>query len=77
MTVLSNCILLSDEEKEAVNKAHDIVVERFAAAGEVYDYRIRESVEWCLMGALHIGGIEAMMRYAKEAPIKKKRRVTA
>lgn len=65
-------ISLSDEEQEAMNKAHNIVVEKFAAAGEVYGYETREAVEWCLLGALRIGGIPEMMRYVTETPIKKK-----
>lgn len=68
-------IVLDSEEKEAFNKAHDIVVERFAKEGHLYNHKIREAVSWCFYGALRIGGIPEMMRYASEVPIAKKKEV--
>ena len=72
MTIKNSEIILTDEEQQAVSKAHDIIVERFAAAGISYGYHVREQVGWVLLGALHTGGIDGMMRYAKEAPINRK-----
>lgn len=65
-------IVLTREEREAFNKAHDIVVERFAKEGQLYNHKVREAVSWCFYGALRIGGIPEMMRYATDTPFKNK-----
>lgn len=65
-------IVLTKDEREAFNKAHDIVVERFAKEGRLYNHKVREAVSWCFYGALRIGGIPEMMRYATDTPFKNK-----
>jgi hypothetical protein len=60
---------LSEEEARAIGKAHEIAVERCAAAGVGYGEKQKEWMYWCLMGALRIGGIDEMMRYVREAKI--------
>ncbi len=70
-------IVLNKAEREAFNKAHDIVVERFAKEGQLYNHKVREAVSWCFYGALRLGGIPEMMRYAAETPIEKKKEAKA
>ena len=74
MIVTKTDFILTDEEKDAVANAHEIVEVRCKASGVIYDEAMREQVTWCFMGAMHIGGISAVMQYAKEAPIRTKRR---
>lgn len=77
MQITKRGVVLTQEERAAVNKAHDIMVEKFAEAGESYDYKMRETVEYWLYGALYTTGIEGMMKIAREAKIAKKRRESA
>lgn len=77
MKITKRGVILTPEERTAVNKAHDIMVEKFAAAGESYDYQMRETVKYWLYGALYTTGIEGMMKCVTEAKIAKKRRETA
>lgn len=77
MQITKRGVVLTPEERAAVNKAHDIMVEKFTAAGESYDKKMRETVEYWLYGALYTTGIEGMMKCATEAKIAKKRRATA
>ena len=77
MQVTKRGVALTKEERAAVNKAHDIIVERFAAAGEPYDYKMREMVEYWLFGALYTTGIEGMMKCAAETKIVRKGSATA
>lgn len=77
MKITKHGVVLTREERAAVNKAHDLMVEKFAAAGESYDYKMRETVEYWLYGALYTKGVEGMMKCAAEAKIAKKRRATA
>ena len=60
MRITNRGVILTPEEKAAVNKAHDIMVEKFAAAGMTYDYNLRETVEYWLYGALYTAGIEVV-----------------
>ena len=77
MRITNRGVILTPEEKEAVNKAHDIMVEKFTEAGQTYDYKLRETVEYWLYGALYTTGIEGMMKIAREARIAENRRESA
>lgn len=76
MRTTSKGVILTKKEREAVNKAHDIMVEKFAAAGEKYDYNMRETVEYWLYGALYTKGIDGMLKYAVEAKIAERKGAT-
>lgn len=77
MQITKRGVVLTQEERTAVNKAHDIMVEKFAEAGESYDYKMRETVEYWLYGALYTTGIKGMMKCVTEAKIARKRRASA
>lgn len=62
-------VTLSDEEELAIEEAHEIVSRRCAEAGVKYAEDQRRLMYWCFMGALRIGGVNELMRYAREAKI--------
>lgn len=65
------CVTLSDEEKAAVAQAKEIVARRCREAGVKYSEEQERLMYWCFMGALRVGGIGELMRYAGEAKIRK------
>ena len=77
MQITKRGVVLTLEERAAVNQAQNIMVEKFAAAGVTYDYKLRETVEYWLYGALYTTGIEGMMKIAREARIAENRRESA
>lgn len=77
MQITKRGVILTPEERAAVNQAQNIMVEKFAEAGATYDYSMREAVEYWLYGALYITGIEGMMKIVREAKIAEKRRKSA
>lgn len=56
-------------ELEAIKQAYEIAESRCAEAGVMLDREQRELLGWCFNGALRIGGIPELMRYATEAKI--------
>ena len=61
-------------ELEAIKKAYEIVEARCAEAGVEFGREQREWMGWCFDGALRLGGIPELMRYATEAKIVGKKR---
>lgn len=56
-------------ELEAIKRAYEIAESRCAEAGVTLDREQKELLGWCFDGALRIGGIPELMRYATEAKI--------
>lgn len=56
-------------EPEAIKRAYEIVEARCAEAGVALGREQRELLGWCFDGALRIGGIPELIRYATEAKI--------
>ena len=65
-------IELTEKESDMFGKALVKLKSRLEEAGVDYNEKIDESVRYCLYGALYTGGVQGMMRFAFEAPIKTK-----
>lgn len=59
-------------ELEAIDKAYEIIEARCTEAGVNLSSRQRELLGWCFAGALKLGGIHELMRYAAEVKIQGK-----
>lgn len=64
-------ISISEEEELAIKNAYEVVSER---CGADYVQQEKDRLYWCFLGALRIGGIAGLERYAKEAKTYKKKR---
>ena len=71
MRVVRDRIVLSTEEKEAMEEAHRIVAERAEKENGVYD---NEMLEWRLLGKLNAGlSAEELLEWTRIAPFQRKR----
>lgn len=67
---------LSKEDSEAIERAHEIIAGRCAAAGVEYGEDQKRWVYWCFLAALRLGGVDELMRYAREVKIRRKAKIT-
>ena len=63
-------IILSDEEKEAINEAHEIVVQRYKDMGLIQQPWEKDHLEYRFLGILRYEEIEAMLNFARTARMK-------
>lgn len=64
-------VIFSEEEKEALKSAHEIVEKRFVEEGLELTERIVRQIDSIFQGILRFDGIEELIKYAKTAKISK------
>ena len=66
---ITDIITLTEEENRAMDKAHEIVAERYKQLGLVQSSYEKESLEYALLGKLRFEGIQDMLSWANTATI--------
>ena len=70
---VAEIIIMTDEENVAIDRAHEIVAERYKQLGMEQTAWDKEHLEYALQGKLRFDGIEEMLRWAKTAAISKRK----
>ena len=58
---MTETIVLTTEESDALEQCHDILRERYEELGELYDKENQDRCEWWLLGILKFDGIDKLM----------------
>ena len=69
---VTEIITMTDEENAAIDRAHEIVAERYKQLGMEQTAWEKEHLEYALRGKLRFNGIEEMLRWAKTVVISKR-----
>lgn len=70
---VAEIIIMTDEENVAIDRAHEIVAERYKQLGMEQNAWDKEHLEYALQGKLRFDGVEEMPRWAKTAAISKRK----
>ncbi len=70
---VAEIIIMTDEENVAIDRAHEIVAERYKQLGMEQNAWDKEHLEYALQGKLRFDGVEEMLRWAKTAAISKRK----
>ncbi len=70
---VAEIIIMTDEENVAIDRAHEIVAERYKQLGMEQTAWDKEHLEYALKGKLRFDGVEEMLRWAKTAAISKRK----
>lgn len=70
---VTEIIIMTDEENAAIDRAQEIVAERYKQLGLEQTAWEKEHLKYALQGKLRFDGIEEMLRWAKTAMIGKRK----
>lgn len=70
---VTEIIIMTDEENAAIDRAQEIVAERYKQLGLEQIAWDKEHLEYALQGKLRFDGVEEMLRWAKTAAISKRK----
>ena len=68
---ITDVITITEEENNAINKAHEIVAARYKELGLEQTSWEKEHLEYMLQGKLRFDGIEEMLNWARTSIISK------
>lgn len=66
---ITDIITLTNEESAAIDRAHEIVSERFRKLGIEMTPWEKEHLEYALLGRIRFDGVEGMIAWARMATI--------